>query len=347
MNGDRPVTIIDVAKAAGVSRATAARALGGYGYVSERASKAVMEAAEKLNYRPNELARSMITGRTNTIGLVVADIRNPFFAGIAHAVDETLETYGYTFIVCSTSESLDREQKALELLSRRQVDGIILAPTSSNVGEHIASIAQKLPIVLIDRVVEGLRLDAVAVNNQEAAAEAVRRLIQAGHRQIGFLGGPSWLSSIRERYAGYTQALAEAGLKLDDRLIRWGSYSTEEGLYQALSLLKQKDRPTAVFTGYNELASSILMACRELAIRIPQDLSLVCFDHQEWLDFLTPPISSIAQPVGELGRVAAERLLSRINGDASPVETVRLPVTFCDRESIWPMAPAGEQLMAT
>ena len=228
----------------------------GYGYVSERASKAVMEAAEKLNYRPNELARSMITGRTNTIGLVVADIRNPFFAGIAHAVDETLETYGYTFIVCSTSESLDREQKALELLSRRQVDGIILAPTSSNVGEHIASIAQKLPIVLIGRC-GGTAPRCVAVNNQEAAAEAVRRLIQAGHRQIGFLGGPSWLSSIRERYAGYTQALAEAGLKLDDRLIRWGSYSTEEGLYQALSLLKQKDRPTAVFTGYNELASSI------------------------------------------------------------------------------------------
>lgn len=334
MKGDRPVTIIDVAKAAGVSRATAARALGGYGYVSEKAMKAVLEAAEKLGYRPNELARSMITGRTNTIGLVVADIRNPFFSAIAYSVGETLEAHGYNFILSNTSERLDREQKALEFMSRRQVDGIILSPASSNVGDHIASIAQKLPVVLIDRSVEGLDLDVICVNNQEAVAAAVRELIKAGHRKIGFLGGPHWLSSNTERFTGYTQALREANIEPDPRWIKRGSYTTEEGFSQAMAILKQPDRPTAVVSGHNDLLSSLLMACRELGIRIPDGLSIIAFDRMEWLDFLSPAVTSIAQPVHDLGRVAAERLIQRIQGDKRPPETVRLPVTFIQRESV-------------
>ena len=337
MRGERQVTITDVAKAAGVSRATAARALGGYGYVSDKALQAVTEAAQKLNYRPNELARSMITGRTNTIGLVVTNIRNPFFAGIAHSVSNILESQGYNLILSSTDELLEREKKALEFMSRRQVDGIILSHSSSNVGEHIASLAKKLPIVLIDRLLEGMSLDYIGVNNKEGVAQAVRRLLEAGHRRIGFLGGPQWLSTNKERFEGYKEALAEAGLELDPSLVRRGSYSTEEGLVQALTLLKQENGPTAVFSGHNDLLSSLLMAAKELGIRIPHDLSVIAFDRMEWLDFLSPPITSIAQPVDEMGRAAAELMIERIKGEKGQVKEVRLPVTLIERESVWPV----------
>ncbi|HEY1478673.1 MAG TPA: LacI family DNA-binding transcriptional regulator [Gaiellales bacterium] len=327
-------TIRDVAREAGVSQATAARALAGYGYVSDTTLRRVRQAATSIGYRPNALARSLVSGATKTIGVVLGDIENPFFAAAARGLADVLERDGYTLLLANSDEDLARERRAVEALYAHQVDGLAVVPSSGDDGAHLAAILREgRPVVLLDRSIAGLDADAVLVDNRSGAERAVRHLLELGHRRIGLVGDSPGISSTAERIDGYRAALAAAGIPADDALVSLGGSTIEQGRRSALQLLERPDRPTALFTVNNFMTAGAMMAVRELALRMPDELALVGFDDLDWTTLVEPPITVVAQPVAELGRTVAELLLERIAGDQSPPREIRLRTRLVVRGS--------------
>jgi len=358
------VSLVEVARRAGVSTATAGRVLGGYGYSSEAIRDRVREAAAGLGYRPNRLARGLITGRTQTIGVVAGDIESAFYASAIRSVGDVARSHGFGVIVTNSDENLQLEREAVQLLMEKRVDGLIVSPSDLNRPKHlIDAVAAGCPIVQIDRVARGLEADSVTVDNVGAAQLCVERLVAAGHRRIGFLAEleigylgdvasflelvatappephtlyPSW-----QRLLGYLAAHRAAGLAIDPRLIRRvGAYSVAAARAATHDLLSRAQRPTALFTGDGTMSVGALEAITALGLAIPAALSLICFDDLDWMKFVGPGITAASQPVHEVGRAAAELILSRINGDAGPVHRIVLPVPLTERRSVEP--PAAE-----
>lgn len=352
-------TIADVARLAGVSTATAGRVLGGYGYTSGSKKDQVMKAAEKLGYKPNALARSLITGKTRTIGVVAGDIRNPFYAFVLRGISNIAEKEGFGLLITNSDESFEQETRAVDLLVEKQVDGLIVSPCDTRDSAHLRALhASGTPLVLIDRAVEGLEIDRVGTANVSAAREAVQRLIQAGHRRIGLVaelveeaeGGvasfiaraqagepvesaalyPSW-----QRLLGYVQAHLVARVPVDPTLVlRAGEYSAEAAERACLALLQRDDRPSAVFTTDGTMSEGAMAAIAKLGLSIPAQLSMIGFDDLDWMAFLPPGISTVAQPRMAMGEAAARMLLEQISGADIPPRTVLMPASLVERGSV-------------
>lgn len=328
------VTIRDVARAAGVSQATAARALGGYGYSSARTRSRVEAAAGRLGYRPNGVARALVSRATHTVGLLVGDIENPFFAAAARGLADVLEAQGYTVLLANSDESADREERAVETLRARRVDGLVVVPVERAAPRHLVDlVAAGVPLVQLDRAVTGVAADAVLVDNEVGAARAVEHLIALGHRRIGIVSDRPEVSSSADRLAGYRGALRRAGIEPDPALESIGGSTQVDGLESARRLLQPPGRPSAVFTANNFMTVGALLAMRELGLRAPGDVALVGFDDLDWTTLVEPPVTVISQPVTELGRVAGERLLSRLRGEGGEPETIRLHTELIVRGS--------------
>jgi LacI family transcriptional regulator len=328
------VTIRDVARAAGVSTATAARALGGYGHSSPAARRKVAESADRLGYRPNAVARALVSRATTTVGLVVGDIENPFFAAAARGLADAMDAHGYTVLLANADEDADRERRAVEALRARQVDGMVVVPAPGASPGHLADlVAAGIPLVLLDRVVAGVEADSVLVRNTAGAADAVAHLTGLGHRRIGVVSDPPEITSSAERIAGYRRALRAAGIEPDPSLVSIGGPTRADGEAAARRLLDRPDRPTAVFTANNFMTVGTLRAARALGLRIPDDLALVGFDDLDWTTLVEPPVTVVSQPVTELGRAAGERLLARMGGEDGPARRIRLPARLIVRGS--------------
>jgi LacI family transcriptional regulator len=302
--------------------------------VSDGARRRVRQAAVTIGYRPNAVARSLVSGATKTIGVVVGDIENPFFAGAARGIADVLERDGYTLLLANSDEDLGRERRAVEALHARQVDGLAVVPSSGDDGAHLAAILREgRPVVLLDRPISGLEVDAVLVDNRAGAARAVRHLASLGHRRVGLVGDSPGIASTAERIDGYRAALSVVGATADDALVSLGGSTIDEGHRSALRLLQRPDRPSAIFTVNNFMTAGALRAVRDLGLRMPADVALVGFDDLDWTTLVDPPITVIAQPVAELGRAVAERLLERLGGDTGPVREVRLRTRLVVRGS--------------
>jgi len=352
------ITITDVARHAGVSTATAGRVLGGYGYTSTEVRDRVRASAEAMGYRPNLLARSLITGRTKTIGVVAGDIQSPFYASMLRGISDIARTEGFGVIVTNTDERSDREVEAVQLLLEKQVDGLIVAPSDLLKSPHLhAAIEGGCPVVQVDRIVAGLPADSVTVDNRGAARDAVAHLIAAGHRRIGIVaelerstyGGvaafvraveaqtieatslfPSW-----QRLYGYLDAHRGAGLAIDPAFIaRVGEYSVAAGKAETLKLLEPRQRVSALFTADGLMSAAAMDAITTREMAIPTDVSLVCFDDLDWMRFAKPGISAVVQPLLELGEAAASTVLSRIQGDTSATRHVVLQSKLAVRGSV-------------
>ncbi|HEY3764292.1 MAG TPA: LacI family DNA-binding transcriptional regulator, partial [Gaiellales bacterium] len=296
------VTIRDVARAAGVSTATAARALGGYGHASPAARRKVSESARALGYRPNAVARALVSRATTTVGLVVGDIENPFFAAAARGLSDVMDAHGYTVLLANADEDADRERRAVDALRARQVDGMVVVPAPGASADHLAAlVAEGVPLVLLDRVVAGVEADSVLVRNTAGARAAVAHLTGLGHRRIGVVSDSPEITSSAERIAGYRQALRAAGVGVEPDLISIGGPTQADGEAAALRLLDRADRPTAVFTANNFMTVGALRSARALGLRIPADLALVGFDDLDWTTLVEPPVTVVSQPVAELG----------------------------------------------
>ena len=340
-------TILDVAAQAGVSRATAARALSTGQRVSPATSEKVLAAAQELGYQANGVARSMITGRTMTLGVVVSDIENEFFSRLVRGFSDAVRSEGFSTIVANTDERLDNERSAVRVLLGRRVDGLMVAPSSMQDGLHLREARDAgAPIVLVDRRVTRAGLDTVMVDGVLAAREAVGHLIAAGHRRIGLVvgsgvaddlpseAGPA--STTVDRFVGYQQALEAAGLPYDSTLVLPGDFHLGAARERAARLLRRPDRPTAVLATDSVFALATLLAIRDVGLSCPQDVSLVGFDDPDWASVVQPPLSVIDQPAYDLGGVAARRLLARVADGTMRPRTTLLPAEWRERGSIAP-----------
>ncbi|MBY5454630.1 LacI family transcriptional regulator [Rhizobium leguminosarum] len=354
------ITIAEVAKLAGVSTATAGRVLGGYGYSRQEIKDKVRQASEQLGYRPNLLARGLITGKTMTIGVVAGDIQSPFYASILRGVADVARASGFGVLLTNSDERLDRELEAVQLLREKQVDGLIIAPSDILGSRHLHSaIRDGCPVVTIDRAVINLAADSVTVDNRAASRECIFRLIDAGHRRIGMVAElerwehgdveafirsvernavdptnlfPSW-----QRLFGYMEAHRAAGLSVDRVLVgRVGVYSVEGARKETQRLLQLPDRPTALFTTDGLMSAAAMEVITTLDLRIPTDLSLICFDDLDWMSFLKPGISAVVQPLIDMGEAAARLILARINGEDGEPQRLALKPAFAERGSIAP-----------
>lgn len=321
------VTVKDVARKAGVSTATAARVLGGYGSVSEQTREIVLKAARELNYVPNALARSMVKARTGNLGLVVPDIRNAFFGTIAQSVAKSAKRSGHRVIMCDTGADYKTECRYLQDLIEQRVDGIILASSVPFGRRHSYLKKAPCPVVLIDRNVEGAELDCVRTDHEEGAYRAVKHLLSLGHRRIGIVLGTGTESVHFQRRRGYEAALKEAGIPLDEELIKRRDW--ESGLSAVDELLALDEPPTAIFATNYVITVGVLADLKRLGKRIPEDIALLSFDDIELAMLLEAPLTAVIQDPALIGSTAMELLLQRIRGErgreAVPQEVVMRP----------------------
>jgi LacI family transcriptional regulator len=333
--GPRPARVKDVAALAGVSVTAVSRYLNA-GLTLPPATAARIDAAvRKLDYRPNRMARSLSLGRTDTIGLVVPEIANPFFAHLAAAVEEAAEAEGMGLLLCATLNRLDRELDYLERLRSHQVDGLIFLTNHGDDGTLARHIGATRGIVLIDEDVAGTQVPKLFCDNEQGGQLAGAHLLEAGHRSLGFVGGPEALMSSGERLAGLRQAVARE----DGAAVAWscaGPHTPEQGRSAAEAWLALKRRPTGLFIGSGALLAGFLEGVRHAGLSVPDDLSLVAFDDIGPLHLFNPPITAIRQPVEEFGRQGVALLRARLCGEAPAGGTTRLPVKLVVRQSVAP-----------
>ncbi len=348
----RDVTVADVAKAAQVSKAQAARALGNYGAVSDDVRERVLAAAEQLNYRPNELARSMNTGKSNTIGVVVGDIENPHFGLATRGITDTAKKSGFNVILVNTDEDRAAEVDAVRVLLDKRVDGLIVAPASSVQTQHLQDVHQAgRPLVLLDRKAQGLDVDTVAVDMEGISYESTSYLIEAGHRRIAFIstlrtddsystGLSLGSSQISDRRDGIMRAFREAGLRQPDDLVRFNADGPESIKKITRELLQQPDPATALIASDGLIGLSVVEAIQDLGLSIPKDVSFLMYDDFAWTRLTTPPLTVIAQPVYEMGVAAAEALIRQIQGRKAPAAKPEFAATLVKRGSVGTLSGA-------
>jgi len=319
-------TVHDVARRAGVSTSTVSHVVNRTRFVSDELRARVEAAMRELDFTPNAAARMLTLKRSHTIGLIVSDIRNPFFASVARGVEDVAQEQGYTLVLCNSDETAWRERACLNALETRAVDGVLLA-SAGVADEHLSRLVQAgYPIVLVDRDLPELGAPAVLLDNEGAAYSAVWHLITRGHRRIAMLSGRAAISTTTERVAGYRRALREAGVDMDDRLIVSGESTSEGGVIAANAVLDLDIPPSAIFSGNNLMSIGALQAIGNRGLLVPEDVALVGFDDFPfpWSDAFRPHLTTVAQPTYELGRRAAELLVQRLQGLSAPTSAERV-----------------------
>ncbi|MET1063774.1 MAG: LacI family DNA-binding transcriptional regulator [Arthrobacter sp.] len=349
----RDITVADVAKAAQVSKAQAARALGNYGAVSDDVRERVLAAAEELEYRPNELARSMNTGKSHTIGVVVGDIENPHFGLATRGITDTAKKSGFNVILVNTDEDTDAEIDAVRVLLDKRVDGLIVAPASSVETQHLQRVHDSgRPLVLLDRKAGLMEVETVAVSMTAISYESTRYLLQAGHRRIAFIstlrteapysaGMLLDSSQIADRLDGMQQAFQEQGLPFPDDLVRLNAGDAESIRRITRDVLLMPDPATAVVASDGLIALSIVEAIQELGLAIPADVSFLMYDDFAWTRLTTPPLTVIAQPVYNMGVAAAKALIRQIQGLPPLAPAPKFTATLVRRGSVGTLRTAG------
>jgi len=326
------VSIKDVAQAAGVSTATVSRVLANKSRVNAETRKRVSEAIERLNYRPNLIARSLRAQKTAKIGLVVSDIRNPFFTAISRAVEDAAYEQGYSVLLCNTDENPEKEELYLNLLHDENVAGIIFSPTQQ-FGTSLKSYKSTIPFVIIDRSVESKDMDMVLLDNVAAAYELTLHLIENGYRNFaGLFGNAS--TTAPERSRGFQKALKDH--QLSPIAIHFIEPRIKQGYETTMSLLAQNQKPDAIFTSNSLLTAGAFQAIRDSQLSVPGDIALVGFDETTWGALVDPPITIIAQPTEEIGRTATELLFQRITEPERSPKTVILKGRLLQRGSSAP-----------
>lgn len=311
----KQVLLRDVARHAGVSPATVSRIFNGNTRVDPELQARVTRSAETLGYRPNRLARSMRRQRIDAIGVVVSDIENPHFGTMINVIEHEAFERGFRLLVCATDESEQKQSTYLRMLMDERVSGVVISPSEPTAPEIAELLDASIPVVAFDREVSDPRADTVIADNIVALAQATQLLIDAGHTEIGYVGGRPGVETGIERLRGYRQAMRAAGLK--PRPVA-GDFRIEGGHKAVAKLLMSPNPPTAVVVANNLMTLGALKAARDADVRIPEDMALVGVDDPQWAEFVTPPITSLAQPVAAMAREAVDMLVARIEGDVGP-----------------------------
>ncbi len=333
MNSKR-VLLSDVAQLAGLSKATVSRYMNHSIVLPQETIDRIEAAIRHLDYRGNSLARRLSKGGSETLGLVLPDITNSFFAELADAAEEAASARGYSLVLCITRNNPDKEAQFIRWLDTRQVDGLLFTTNRPDNGLLRKEIQRHQHIVLLDEDIPGSSVPKVFADNVQGGRIATEQLIAAGHRHIAFIGGPEQLMSVRERYLGFCTAMKQAGLSVPAEWVMYGNYEREFGQQALQRLFSQSPRPSAVFAASDYLVLGLLDGLRASGLQAPDALSLVGFDDANYTDLTQPRISTIRQPARELGYTAVDIMLRLLNNDLNiPLET-RLPVEWVGRDSI-------------
>ena len=316
----------DVAERAKVSIATVSRVLNKSDKVVPETRATVEQALRDLGYRPSRVARRlrMKDGRAHLVGLIIPDIQNPFYAEIARGVEDAAYANKYALLLCNSDENPDKERFYLDVMQDESVDGLVLPPFDETDLAVVDIVKTGLPVVCVDRSLAKTKTDLVEVDNYQGALEAVRHLLDRGHRQIGLIEGRSEVSTSRERRRGYLDALTAARITPRKEWMRAGDFKQESGRVLVHELLDLRKPPTAIFVCNNLMTVGALAALHQRGRRVPQDVAVVGFDDLPWAEALDPPPTVVRQPAYDVGRQAMELLLKRISEPTRPAVTVRL-----------------------
>lgn len=339
-------TIKDVAAAAQVSTATVSRVLAGPDRVGKEVRERVLAAVRKLDYHPNRLARDLRAGLRKVIGVIIPDLQNPFFPDVVRGVEAVLYNAGYTLVLGHSDGLAEREQAHLSILRGEGAAGVILIPDNSDKADYAALRSWDIPVVAVDRVPTGLRVDLVCTNNREGISEAVSHLLAHGYNEIAFINGPEGLSVTRERLAGYQEALRAAGIPARESLIIHSDFRQAGGYAAMRRLLELAKHPRAVVVANNLMALGALQAIHEKGVRIPDQVAVIGFDDMPWATSLRPPLTAVAQPAEELGHTAAELLLERLGDPERVPRQVVLATRLMVRASCGDHSPGLAPLKA-
>ena len=337
----KSLTLKKISELLGLSETTISRVLNGKAEqyrISVKTADLVREKAGELGYVPNPLAQSLRLQKTNTLGLVIPDIANPYFAGIAHHIETEARKQGYSIILCDTEERTDLEKDALDLLKLRQVDGLILSPVGND-SRHIETHYQSgLPVVIIDRCFPDLPVPFVSSDNYNGAYKAVEYLVKAGHRHIGCIQGLPFASPNRDRVLAFRQVHSDHHLMLNEQYITGNNFGQENGYLGTLQLLEQNPQITAIFAVSNLIALGSLRAIAEKGKQVPGDVSIVAFDDQPYFNYLSAPMCAVKQNIAQMGKTALQLLLEQIdNPDSKDQQSVLIPTELIIRNSVRPV----------
>jgi DNA-binding LacI/PurR family transcriptional regulator len=325
----------EVAKRAKVSIATVSRVLNKSNKVVPETRAVVEQALLDLGYRPSRVARRlrMNSGHAHLVGLIIPDIQNPFYAEIARGVEDAAYASEYALILCNSDENLEKERFYLDVMRDESVDGVVLPPFDDTDVAVVEMVKTGIPVVCVDRSHAKVKTDLVEVDNYQGALEAVRHLIEKGHKSIALIEGRTQVSTSRERRRGYLDALTAHDLTPRKDLMRAGDFKQESGRILTNELLDLRKPPTALFVCNNLMTVGALGALHQRGLRIPADVALVGFDDLPWAEALDPPPTVVRQPAYEVGKQAMELLLKRIMEPDRPPVTVRLRPELVIRRS--------------
>jgi len=313
-NPRKAASIYDVARESGVSAFTVSAVINNKSHVSKKLRERVEAAIQKLNYRPNLLARSLAKRKTHTIGMIVPDIVNPFFPMVVRGAEDAAQKNGYNLLLCNSDDNLEKEESALEVLLSKRVDGILLTKAVKDFRPSLQQMIKEVnvPIVLVMRTSPKVSQDAVITDDYRGAYEAVCHLARSGRRRIGLMGGPMKVSNGKARWQGFNDALVASGLTYDPELVIEGDYRMESGYRGGHLLLSH--RPDGIYVANYLMTVGLLKAAEEMGLRCPEDFGLVSFDDYPWLGIFRPRLTTVELPKYQLGYQAAELLLERIAG---------------------------------
>ena len=323
-------TMVDVAGMAGVSLKTVSRVVNDERGVRAETAARVREAVAVLGYRANDTARNLRRRqRPATVGLVIEDVRNPFYSSIARGVEEIARVHGHMVVIASSDENPAAEQKAVGTLLERQVTGLLIVPAGPDHSYLLEEIRHGTPVVFMDRPARRVKADEVLIDNVGGARHAIEHLLAHGHTRIGVVGDPPTVYTVAQRVRGFREAMAAAGVTVDESLVRLGGRDVTEAEASTRELLSMADPPTAVFTTNNRASIGVLRALRGRE----STFALVGFDDFELADMLPVPVTVVKHDPAEMGRAGAELLFGRLAGDERPPQRIVLPTRLVPRGS--------------
>lgn len=337
------VTIKQVAEKANVSTATVSRVINGNYPVSEKARKKVTETIKELGYRPNSIARSLKCNKTYMVGMVVPDISNNYFMDIARGVESVISPLGYSLIFCSTDENAEKELKLLNALNDKRVDFVILASSTRQSEKLKEFINQGMNVILIDTSIKDLETDIVVEDNFNATYKLISYVIDQGHRRIGAINGFMSVSTAKERYNGFLQALKDHDVPLEESYVVNGYYDRKKA-YEQVKLMLQKNMsnlPTALFAANNDMAEGAMIALKEMNLKIPDDISLVSFGDINIPELVEPRLTIISQNSVSIGKKAGELMVRKLmepENSKSGISKISIPSEIIIRDSVKSLA---------
>ncbi|AOZ89683.1 catabolite control protein A [Bacillus xiamenensis] len=328
------VTIYDVAREANVSMATVSRVVNGNPNVKPTTRKKVLEAIDRLGYRPNAVARGLASKKTTTVGVIIPDISSIFYSELARGIEDIATMYKYNIILSNSDQNTDKELHLLNTMLGKQVDGIVFM--GGNITDvHVEEFKRSpVPIVLAASVEEQAQTPSVNINYEQAVYDSVQLLVEKGHKRIAFVSGPlsEPINSVR-KLAGYKRALEEAGIAFDEALVAEGDYSYDSGIDALDNLLDQSDKPTAVIAATDEMALGVIHGAQDRGVSIPEDLEVIGFDNTRLSLMVRPQLTTVVQPTYDIGAVAMRLLTKLMNKEQVEDQIVELPHRIEERQS--------------